>query len=446
MAGAFAKSAFKSVEGSGVSRAKKLADIYIKQHMTGNKVNDSGVYQYVIDNYLSPYADDLTVQTKIEAYKNDAEQWDLNKQKISGSLSALKLKEQASWYVNDEGAFRNPLAVAQDTSDNLDRLVAETIMAKNELETQNKDTSDIASYLYDLNKKADRMRSVVADIEGGGSGTKEGYGYYLDTDPNTGVIRGASFAPVDIKVNEVQDGKNRTDSTVKVNNAQVPVYVSSFKDSSGAFVSKLGDTQYTGDTNLMTGNGSDLNLNDSALYKYDGLSMERGKVYSAYTGETYQDGSPKKKMYYKGYDDSTYAFDENDQKGKDLLDSLSAVGAINKDSIPKINSYTAMGIVTKSLDDTKTNLGAQAGKIIPAMKESAQYQTEADRINGLGFFGRIKENTKIITGQYDNNVNRQSKPEVPPSKDTGSFIDKAKGFFRKRVGITSPTGGFTNPM
>jgi len=448
MAGAFAKSAFKSIEGSGASRAKKLADIYIKQHMTGTKVDSPEVYQYVIDNYLSPFADSLDVQKTIADYENKQEQLAINKQKVSGSLAALKLKEQGSWYVDsdeDFDTFRDPLAVAQDTSYNLDGLVAEAIMAKNEMEERNQDTSEITSYIYDLSKKADRMRSVVTEISNGGTGLKEGYGYYLDVDPNTGKIRGASFAPTDLSVKEAQEGKVRTDSKVKVGSASIPVYVSAYKNDAGEYVSKFGGTEYLGNSNLISGNDSEINLGDKNVYGYDGLSLERGKMYSAFTGETYQDGTPKKKFYYRGFDDSVYSFDENDPKGQELIDSMQAVGAIDKNNIPRINAYTALGVVSKPLSETTKSFSSDP-KIYKYQQEAQQYQSEADRLNNLGFFGRIKENVKIATGNYDDNINVPNKPEEEKSATTESFIDKAKGFFKKRIGITSPTGGFANPI
>lgn len=428
MSSLFSQSNFKRVEGSGSTRAKKLADLYIKQHTYGNKVDNPDVYNFAIDNYLSPYADDLGVQSKMEDFKNKFELLSSQKQIIANSLAGLKLKEQGAWYVNEDEAggstFRDPLNVARITSENLDRLVAEAVLAADEQRKLGKDASEIDNYLYDLNRKADRMRSVVSEIESGATGAKDGYGYYVDTDPNTGKIRGASFAPTDIKIQDISDGKIRTDSSIKIGQTDIPIYVSAIKDSSGQFVSKFGDTQYSGDTNMLSGGEKNIVLNDGNKYQFDGTFLNRGNVYQAYTGETYEDGSPKKKFFYRGFDDKVYSFADDDKQGKALIDSLKSVGAVNPDNIPRINSYTAMGIVANPLSSSNRDLGVQASKIIPLQKEAAVATAESDRINNLGFFGKIKEG--LFGGK-----NTPNKPEeAPTGTNPEDVIDKSQRFFR----------------
>jgi len=444
MASLFSQSNFKRVEGSGAARAKKLADLYIKNHTTGNKVDDPAVYQYVNDNYLAPYMDDLGVQQKMADYLNKAELLASTKQQIAGSLAALKLKEQGAWYVDEDEAggstFRSPLNVARATSESLDRLVAESVLAGNEQRKLGKDASEIDNYLFDLNRKADRMRSVVTQIENGQTGELDGYGYYVDSDPNTGTIRGATFAPTDIEVDDISTNKTRTDSTIKISGADIPVYLNSIKNSSGQLVSKFGDTTYQGDTNLLSGGEKSVLLADPSKYKFDGTFLDRGKVYQSFTGETYQDGSPKKKLFYRGFDDKVYSFNDDDQQGKALIESLKSVGGVNIDHIPRINPFTATRIVANPLSSSTRNEGALAAKIIPAQQNAEVSQKESDRLNSMGSFGLIGEGIKSFFG----NKNTPNKPDVAPVRTSEDMVDSGQGFFRKDNGATGAGLGFRN--
>jgi len=310
----------------------------------------------------------------------------------------------------------------------LDRLVAEAILAGNEQREAGKDASEIDNYLFDLNRKADRMRSVVTQIENGQTGELDGYGYFVDSDPNTGAIRGATFAPTDIKVDDISTNKTRTDSAIKISGADVPIYLNYIKSSSGQLVSKFGGTTYQGDTNMLSGGEKSVVLADPSKYKFDGTFLDRGKVYQTFTGETYQDGSPKKKLLYRGFDDKVYSFNDDDQQGKALIESLKSVGSVDPNNIPRINPFTATRIVANPLSSSTQDQGARAAKIIPLQREAEVAQKESDRINSLGSFGLIGEGIKSFFG----NKNAPNKPEVAPTRTSEDVIDKGNTFFRRR--------------
>src|SRR3990167_5103549 len=145
------------VEDGGATRAKRLADIYIKTHSNAEgKVTDPAVYQAAIDSYLAPFADDLTVASKMATFQNKVKDLETNNSDINASLEDLKLREHAAWYINedevDNTSFRNPSYVAQVTSESLDMLVAETVATIQVKQENGKDTVELETYLRDLVK------------------------------------------------------------------------------------------------------------------------------------------------------------------------------------------------------------------------------------------------------------------------------------------------------
>ncbi len=439
MASLFSQSNFERVAGgSGAARAKKLADLYIKNHTTGNKVDSPDVYQYVNDNILAPYADDLGVQQKMADYLNKSELLASTKQQIAGSLAALKLKEQGAWYRDrDEGldlTFRDPESALRDTSGKLDLLVMETVMASEEQRRASKDSSEIDSYLIDLNRKADRMRSALASVENGQTGELSGFGYFLDTDPNDGTIRGATFAPTDMKIDGTTD-KTKTDSTVNISNASVPIHINTLKID-GKNISYFGGKKYSGDNEKVKGGKGSILLSNTEQYKFSGLgigggaSFEKGKLYTAFTGETYQNGDPKSKFFYQGYDDKTYSFNDDDPEGKAFVESLKSVGSVDPNNIPRINPLTATRVIANPLS-SNPGMSERAVKIAGFNKEQVGYDAEVKKEEGMNWIqGGFDKGTDILANTFFGAKNKLNKPDVAPARTAPDVVDKAQRFFR----------------
>ena len=442
MASILTQSAFKRVEGGGgkaAARAKKLADLYIKKNTTGNKVDSPEVYQYVIANFLDPYADDLGIQQKIADYTNKAETLASNKQIIAGSLAALKLKEQGAWYTDEDdvsggSTFRNPLSVARITSENLDRLVMETVMASEEQRRASKDSSEIDNYLIDLNRKADRMRSALASVENGQTGELGGFGYFLDTDPNDGTIRGATFAPTDMKIDGTTD-KTKTDSTVNISNASVPIHINTL-NIDGKNISYFGGKKYSGNNEKVKGGKGSILLSDTEQYKFSGLgigggaSFEKGKLYTAFTGETYQNGDPKSKFFWHGYDDKTYSFNDDDPEGKAFVESLKSTGGVNTDHLPRINPLTATRVMANPLS-SNPGMSERAVKIAGFNKEQVGYNAEKKRYEDKNLIEKTQDGfTDILANTFFGAKNKPNKPDVAPARTAPDVVDSAQRFFR----------------
>lgn len=444
------------IPNNGATRAGRLADLYIKQHTSSDgKVTDPAVYQAAIDNYLSPYGDNLVIQGKIASYQNTMKSIAASTVGADESVSALRLKEHDAWYVTedevDSTGFRNPAYVAQVTSESLDQLVGETVGRIQVLSANGKDTSSLESYLNDLMKKADRMRTLSSSINDGSKVALDGYGYYIDSDPNTGKVRGASLMPTDAGSSELGGGTVRTDSMVQVGDKSIPVYLPYTKDASGQMQSKFAGKTYTGDTNLLSadGGGGDLALTDRANIESAGETFERGKVYRSFTGKANLDGSPQQSYYFVGFDNKMYNFSDQDPAGKSFLDSLKSTGQVDTSNIPRISPYTAATLVTQQLPSNNPQFERSTanGLDINRRTEEAQAaQAEADRMqNRSGLQGVIDE-LPNIPGNFANAAkgafgavagffgrkNKQSPPQEAPARTGNDVIDQGSSFFESR--------------
>ncbi len=428
------------VENGGATRAKRLADIYIKTHSNAEgKVKDPAVYQAAIDQYLSPFADDLTVQAKMAGYQNIIKDLSIENSESNSSVEDLKLREHQAWYVGEDEAdgqgFRNPEFVAQVTSESLDMLLAETISAIEERRATGKDTTDHEVYLRDLIKRSDRMRNLAQSLEDGTAQSLDGYGYYIDADPNTGAARGASLMPSDIGIKSIGDGSARTDTYVQVGSKKVPVYLPYVKDEAGQTYVTFGGKKYTGNTTSLTADdNSDVILSNREAIPYDGDSFSRGKVYRAYNGKANIDGSPKEDYYFVGYDNKMYKFDKDDPQGKALIEGMKVAGGLNTSSIPRINPFTASQVGSVPLP--KDNGGfhdigqtTQRGMKIDRLGAEAQaLDAEATRLESQGPAAQVFEGIK----GFFSRKNRAAAPVAPVARTGNDVIDQGASFFKKR--------------
>lgn len=430
--------------GSGISQAKKLADLYVSTN-TGSDgdVTDPAVYDNAIKNILAPYAATVDGQNAIADYNNKKKALTAKQADVNRDVSALKLKEYSAFYVDDDGqddtSFRNPAWVAQVTSESLDMILAETVSTIDERRSQGKSIAELQTYLSDLIKRSDRMRTLSDSLndDNGASVNLDGYGYYLDTDPNTGQIRGASFMPTDVPFADLAQGTTRTDSKVKVGNKTVPVYLPSVKADDGTSKTVFGGKEYTGDSNLLSGNDAEIALSDRNSYKSVDSKFEIGKAYKAFNGKTNIDGSSQSDYFYVGRDNKMYRFSDNDPNGKAFLDSLRSVGAIGA-NIPKISPIDAQSYSTNPLpsEPSFTQSEQRGAKIRTLQTEASAMQAEADRQENLGSLGQtfeggadlVKKGISAVSSFFGRK-NRPNQPETPPPAP----IDSGKSFFMGRV-------------
>lgn len=437
--------ALSRIPNNGSTRAARLADIYIKTHSNAEgKVKDPAVYQQAIDMYLAPFGDNLIVQGKIASYQNEIKSLSAAQGESSETVSGLRLKEHGAWFVDedevDSTGFRNPAYVAQVTSESLDMLVAETVATIQAKSAAGKDTAEVEVYLNDLMKRADRMRTLSQSIQDGEKVDMDGYGYYVDTDPNTGAVRGASLMPTDAGLKEIGEGTVRTDTMVQVGNKHIPLYLPYVKDASGQYKTKFAGRDYTGDSTLLqASDDSDVVLSDRANIQTAGDTFQRGQVYRSFTGKNNIDGSPQQSYYFAGFDNKIYQFSDQDPKGKAFLNSLKSTGQVNVDSIPRISPYTAATMMATSLPTDNPQFERQTMNgmnINRRTQEAAVATAEADRMEGRSGLQAVVEGASDIAkgafgavAGFFSRKNKQSPPEEAPARTGEDVIDQGASFF-----------------
>lgn len=428
--------------GSGITNAKKLADLYVSTNTNDiGDVSDPSVYDNVINNILAPFAGTVDGQNAIADYRNKQKALSAKNSDSERDVSSLKQKEYGAWYVNDDGAdntsFRNPSWVAQMTSESLDMILAETVQTIDDNKKNNKSTAELETYLTGLIKRSDRMRTVADSLNDGSDVNLDGYGYYVDADPNTGKIRGASFMPTDANFGGLSQDTIRTDSTVKAGNKTIPVYLPFVKQEDGTTKAKFGGKEYTGDSNLLSGGGGDTPLTDKNAYPGIDSNFQIGGVYRSFNGKTNIDGSSKQDYFYVGKDNKMYKFADDDPNGKALLDSLKQVGAIG-DNIPRISPADASSYVANPLPGNAsfTQGEQQGGKIRVLQGKQAEAQANADALANRNPLEEVVSGAADLAKGFGSGIasffsrkNQPNKPETPPPAP----IDSGASFFRTKA-------------
>lgn len=445
--------------GNGIAAAKKLANLYESTNTNSSgKVTNPDVYSHIIDSVLSPFAGSIDGQNAIADYKNKQKALITSNNETDTSLASLKQKEYASWYNDDDGedatSFRNPAWVARMSSESLDQLVAETVMNIQDAEDNKRSTAELKTYLNDLTKKADRMRTISDSLDSGEPVNLDGYGYFIDSDPNTGVIRGASFMPTDVNLGDLSKDTIRTDSTVQAGNKKIPVYLPYVKDASGATKAMFGGKEYTGNKDLLSGGDSEILLTDKNAYKKDSANFEIGKVYRTYSGKTNLDGSPKSDYYYPGYDNKLYKFSDEDPAGQALLKSLKDVGVFSDvKSLPRLSptlasTYNAQPLPSDAGSFSETQRRGALGMKIG--QENQVLAAEADKSLADNFWDVVTAPDSLRTSvdsavsgvasgisSFFGRKNRQSALPKQPTSSGGNYsapdvVASGSSFFKSK--------------
>lgn len=452
--------AIARIQGSGnggFAGAKKLADLYAATNTgDGGEVKDPAVYDKIINEILAPYAGTLDGQNLIADYTNKKKKLTLEKSESETTLAAIKQKEYSAWYVNDDGedntSFRNPAWVAQVTSDSLEMILAETLELRDQRAAENKDTAEFDRYIEDLSRRSARMRSVATKLEDGNAGDLDGYGYYVDADPNTGVIRGASFMPTDLPFQELANNTVRTDAMVNMNGTKVPVYLPFVKAEDGSKKAMFGGVEYIGDSNspIIEGGGGEVTFADRSRYQHSVGSIEMNKIYSTFTGKTNVDGSFKKDYLYVSPDNKVYRFSEDDPKGKELMNSMRDIAGVTE--VQKINPADVRDFYTEPLPDDSTPLVRSAthtAKMTKFAQEQAVYDAEVERLKNQSSLGAVAEFapgvvknafSSVVGGvkSFFGRKNKQNVPDQPTASINGQtsaneVVAQGAGFFRNKV-------------
>lgn len=451
--------AISRIQGSGnggFSGAKKLADLYAATNTNdAGEVKDPAVYDKIINEILAPYAGTVDGQNLIADYTNKQKKLVFDKSESDTTVGSLRQKEYSAWYVNDDGedsvSFRNPAWVAQVTSESLDMILAEALDARDSLAGQNKSTADIDSYITELSRRSERMRTVSTQLADGGEANLDGYGYYVDADPNTGVIRGASFMPTDARFDALSENKIRSQATVNVNGKKVPVYLPYIEAEDGTRKAMFGGVEYLSgsDKGLLEGE-SNVALTDRTKYSHALASIEMNKIYSTFTGKVNVDGSYKKEYIYVSPENKVYRFGEDDARGKELINSMRDIAGVT--DIPRLSPADAREFYSEPLPEDSAPIvrsATQTAKMDRFAREQQVYDAEVDRLKNQGTFDAVVENapgvvkdafSSVVGGikSFFGRKNEANKPDQPVASINGQtqgneVVAQGAGFFRNQA-------------
>ena len=462
---AFAKSRFQTIGDTGFARAKKLADLAIKTNTDSSGSPTTRGYEQALA-YLQPFinsskeSEALDAQRLIASYGNSLDRLSSKKRDQSETVAAFKLQELDSYFTSfdgDAGSFRNPASLIGTTSESLDTLVLGVINAIDEKQANGDSTDALYSYLNDLNKRADTMRDLRNKFENGEltGKTLDGFGYYVDTNPIDGSIRGAALLPVGLAPEDISKGYRRIEATANIGGALMPVYAPAQQNELGEYTSRIGDAEWSGSgqgalqaskakqsKNLFQQGGFD--ISDPSVYSVRKNSIDSGSFGRGFIGRD-AEGNPVEAIFYRGADNKLYSVDQA------TIDRFKQDPLLNK----KLGGYVAQFSPTEMRELSRETVPFAEERIgfesqAAGLREQADVaQAEADRIKNLGFFGKLKEGfvagaergrvaTEARKESFFENRNVPNEPEKPViGESTPDIIEQGKSFFRKVGGFFS---------
>lgn len=447
------KANFVPVANAGMSRAKKLADIYIKAHTSpSGNVTDPQVYQYAIDNYLSPFGDDLSVQQKIASYQNDMKGINSKNLDQNITLASFKREIMKAVYTNDTRLVSDPWTLAQHTSEELDKALFGLNSAIDYLKSQNKNVDQLLNYRVELNKMAGAQRELVTNIAQNTSNPNlDGYGYYVKTNPANGALIGTALLPSFAAPSDLTDGTKRLENSLTIGNSKIPVYLPATKNVDGEYESRLyGDVwKGTGDAPLSKDSGDNFkdgsfNLSDQTKFPVKSFDLQPGQFGRQLSGVD-ASGNGTYTYYYRGNDNGVYSIDNN-SIDKFKVDPIMAtklnsfVPTLGEEDVQNFGTVKPLGSDVMRAD--KSAILAQQAKDAVAASQTAADEYSKLSSSPIGVAAKVQDvavgAVKATTGFFSKLLerkNRQSPPATAQVSTGGQYsapdvVNSGQSFFR----------------
>lgn len=438
---------------SGLPQAKKLADLYIKSHTNdAGDVVDPNVYQYAIDTYLAPFAGQVDADRAIATYANKVKDISSKARTLEDTVAGFKRQELDSWFNNVDGdvGFRNPEVLAMNTSQALDNVLVQVLNAIDERRASNQSIDSLVTYADTLAQRADSMRDLSNKLVSGqlpSDQALDGYGYFVDTNPLDGSVRGAALVPVNNAPEDITKGMRRVEANAPLGTGKVPVYLPAQQDESGYWVAQIGSNKFSGSgTGALMGDKTDFekdnfNINDNTRYPVKTTTLNPGDFGRIPLGARDESGKPIDSIIYKGFDNKLYNLDNPDVyaavKGDQFL------GKKLDGYVTRLSPLEAQDVRTQ-VQPLSTDVVARSSKIMNLQSEAATARAEADRLENRGFFEKVGSGLaeeagqvkKAVTGFFSSRVNKPAGQERDNQSSGGQsvgekVINAGKGFFKK---------------
>lgn len=474
--------------GSGVANAKKLADLYIKQHTNdAGDVTDPAVYDYVVNNIYAPYVDNVDIQRKMAEYANKQKDLSSKEFEQDSTIGDLTSAVYDALYSKSDVA-RDPSQMAAYSSAALDNIINQMDEVIDHFEGINKPSERIQAYRKDVLKMADGQRALVNALQ---SGTLpkdlDGYGYFIQTSPLDGSLQSVALLPVASAPADMKENMKRIESAANFGNGKLPVYLPVTKDSEGNVTARLGNNVWSGmntDATLSVKSAPDFKdgnfqINDMVKFPIKRTDIDSGSFGRSVAGV--KDGKTVFNYFYRGEDGKVRNLDEETLNAfkSDPIFGQKLSGAIPLISPDEARQYGTSPKLTsdelKSFSATAQERNAQAAlnapqagpqnpsffrraaEAIPAVAEAATSIVQNADTNGLSALsaaaGGIAPMMTAAAGaaaktaastaasvaskvkSFFGNKNKPNAPDAPSEGSKGGVsvndvVEKGKSFFR----------------
>lgn len=316
---------------SGVSMAKKMADLYISTHTNeGGKVTDPNVYRYAIDTYLAPFAADVDAANAIANYENNIKSIAGKAADNARAVGQFKIQERDIFWVTPRSAYREdiindiPTMVSQIT-DELAVHNLEVLRAIDIAEANGDSTTDLENYLFESQKRLETMIELNNDLITGEVPQAQALrevGVYIDTDADDGSVRGVGIMPT----NNLPFGINESDfkqieASTQLGGGFLPVYGSVATNEFGENVVNINGNKWVG-TGSMPLQFDRRESAEPGLEPRDGgfslagvslktAAIRPNKFFKGYTNFA-EDGTPVESYFYADSQGQLYSVSDQD--------------------------------------------------------------------------------------------------------------------------------------
>lgn len=316
--------------GSGVSLAKKMADLYVSTHTNEEgKVNDPNVYRIAIDTYLAPFSGDIDADNAIANYENSARGIAGKHAQNARAVGQMKIQERDIFFVTPRSANREdilgdlPTMVSQVT-DELALHNLEVLRAIDIADANGDDTTELQNYLRDSQGRLNAMMELNNDLLTGeispGQMQNE-VGVFVDTDPDDGSVRGVGIMPTrNLPFGFSQDDYKRVEASTDIAGGLLPVYGNYTTNEFGEYTVNIAGNKWVGTGNMplqfSKKDSVSPEMNPEGGFSLNNVSLNTpgikpNRFFKGYTGFN-EDGSPKEQYFYADTQGSLYTVSDSD--------------------------------------------------------------------------------------------------------------------------------------
>lgn len=446
MASPLTTRALQSISDSGFKRAKKLADLAIKTNTDSSGKTLARGYEQAVE-ILTPYTvsdgnEGIDAQRLVAGYNNSYTKLQTSRNKTNRTVGQFKIDEREIFFVtptsgNRADIMRDVPSMVSEISDELSLHVFAVENAIEEARQNGESADELEGYLLDVSKRQQSMLELNNDLLNGEvseGAALNGYGLYVDSDPNDGELLGVSVAPLyDLPPGIDKSNFARVDSSVSFGGGYIPVLGRVTTDGLGLKTVKIGSKVWdgTGDMELQynkklsrepqyKNSPGEFNLSN-VLDK--GVGMRPGTFSKGYTGFD-AEGNPQETVFYASKDGKVYTMDDEALKSfkNDPMIDAGIKKATRVDSSFAKNLLKTEGVKPLRFSPFATPQAHNEPNIDPS--------GTALQVTGnpaASFFGSRETPTSTPTPPKEPTV----------SKSTPDIVEQGKSLFRKATGFFS---------